>query len=732
MPATELAKLARDGNLEGFETKCLEVLSSGIALSELVRPFEQFDKSVRAERIATLGQMVLDNSDLGSDPVSGLRIARVAALADAKNAAVRQHLVELFKKAHADSPGFSAFFEASGLASGRPLRASLKILDFMSIDIGDSLMSSSDDQVVEVVDVDRDRALFSVKQRGRTSTLTVIELAREFDRVDPNDIRVLKRVAPEKLNAMLSDDPVSIVLGILRAHGGSISQETLKSELTPDFLSEGEWAKWWTKTKAQLKRDPHVSLEGRSPVFLKYTADARTLEDDTWDLFLAQNEPEKWLAVVEGYLREKQKEKQAPDASLLKRCHEKLLKHIRSIERKRPAEALACAIVTERLDDECGINDAEAKKLAVEMLKQSQEPAALISGVSDSNLWELALAALEEARNDDAAAHATRLLRLAPAANIDTILEIIRKGGQLDTAQAEIDAALAEMHRFPEVVFWLWKTNKPPTDLKLPSNLELFLRVIDVLSALGRTLTPGDDITKRFRHRLRTALGLADFSKAKSCFEQMGEERAITVRSQLIRLDGLGDTTKGRLIELLRDVHPTLWKVRQQRVDPWADPNIIWTTRSGLQRKIDERDHLVNVTMKDNARRIGEAASLGDLSENSEYKFALEERDLLRARLAKMNADISLSTPIDPRDIPTASVGVGSKVTLRDVASGASRTMTFLGPFDSDLEHGVMNYLAPMGQKVMGLHLGDTVDLTLDGVESKYEVTKIEAGLLQE
>lgn len=730
MPTNELAKLARDGNLEGFETKCLEVLSNDeIGLSELVRPFEQLNKDAGAARIATLGQMVLDNSDLGSDPASALRIARVAALADAKNAAVRQHLVELVRKTHAERPGFAAFFEASGLATGRPLRAALKILDLMSVGVGAMLMSSADDQVVEVTDVDLDRALFSVRQRGRTTTLTAVELGREYDRVDPNDIRVLKRISPDKLAALLSDDPVSIVLGILRAHGGTISQETLKNELSPDFLSEGEWAKWWTKTKALLKRDPHVTLEGRSPVFLKYTADARTLEDDTWDQFLSQNEPEKWLAVIEGYLREKQKDKQAPDAGLLKRAHEHLIKYIRAIEKKRPAEALACAIVTERLDEECGISGVEAKKLAVGMLRESPEPAALIAGISDANLWDLALAALEEARPDDAAAHATRLLRLAPSANVDTLLALARKGGQVAAAQAEIDIALAEAHRHPEIVFWLWKMTRVPTDLTLPSMTELFLKIIDVLSSLGRTLTPGEDVTKRFRHRMRTAFGLADFSKAKACFEQMAEDRAITVRSQLIRLDGLGDTSKGRLIELLRDVHPSLWKVRQQRFEPWNDPNIIWTTRAGLQRKIDEREHLVNVTMKDNARRIGEAAALGDLSENSEYKFALEERDLLRARLAKINADISLATPIDPKDIPTAHAGVGSKVTLRDISSGAERCMTFLGPFDSDLEHGVMNYLAPMGQKVMGLHVGDQIDLTLDGRDLKYEVMKIDTGL---
>jgi transcription elongation GreA/GreB family factor len=234
---------------------------------------------------------------------------------------------------------------------------------------------------------------------------------------------------------------------------------------------------------------------------------------------------------------------------------------------------------------------------------------------------------------------------------------------------------------------------------------------------------------KQFRARMRSALGLRDFARARECLERVPADRGVTLRTQLERLEGLGDTAQARLLDMLRDTHPHLWAVAFKRVEPWEDKDVLWNTAEGIKRKTEERDHLVNVTMHENAKRIGEAASHGDLSENSEYKFALEERDLLRARMAQMNNELTLSGVIDAKAVPTDHVGVGSRVKLCDAATGQTRVMTFLGPFDADVEKGVYNYRAPMSLSLMGLRVSDTQKVTLDGQERELEVVEIANGL---
>lgn len=731
MAATQLLQLAKDGDFSEFETQCMEALSGGtLGLAEIIPPLQLFQGGSFGAQVATLGCKMLDQSDSAADPAAALSIARIAAFADPMNDELRDRLAKLYRAVYNATAGFDGLLESSGLEGGRPIRNAIRLLDLcLSLQQGEPLISRTEDVVVEVLEVDASANLYSVRREGRARSVTALELAREYERVDAEDIRVLRQLQPKKLAEMLKDDPVSVVIGVLRSHGGEIDQDTLKAELCPRFVPEREWSTWWTSARTKLKKNEHITVAGRSPIILTYHEAAATLEDETWDTFSAQKDPHKWLAVVEGYLREKKKDGAAADSAFLGRCHKHLLDYIRAIESKRPAEALGCALITEKLDAVTGQGDTEAKTLAVEMLRSAADPVALIEALDDKAIWNLALSALEIARPDEVAAMAVKLFPIAPAVLLDDLVKLARKGGQLAGVQAHIDAALSDPVGNPEIVYWLWKGSAHAEGLTVPQPAEQFVTIMDTLSSLGRTLLRGAEATKTFRARIKSVLALKDYAAVKTVLAKTNRERAITLKAQISRLDGLGDNTPARLLEILRGVHPELWKVVEVRIEQWQDESVLWTTRGGVQRKTDERDQLVNVTMRENAKRIGEAAALGDLSENSEYKFALEERDLLRARLAQMNNELSVAQPIEPEDVPTDKVGVGSRVTFRETRDGKVWKLTFLGPFDADIDRGIYNYKAPMAQKIMGQRVGDKAMLAFEGREFECEITGIENGL---
>jgi transcription elongation GreA/GreB family factor len=730
MAAAQLLEMVKAGDIAGFETRCLEALTAGdVRLDELIPPFRQLESANQGSRVATLGQMVLENTDASSDPKAALEIARIALLADPNNATLRSRVSQLYTSVYGATQGFAGLLDASGLDSGRPARNAVRLLELcLTLKPGDMLISRTEDTCVEMLEVDLPAGLFTIRRDGRPRNLAAADLSREYERIDPNDFRALRQLRPEKLADLVKTDPVTIVVGLLRAHDGMIDQDTLKNELVPRLISNAEWAKWWTSARAHLKKSPNVTIEGRAPVILKYSAMARTLEDDTWDAFNAVSDPHKWLSIVETYLRDKKKEKASPDAAFLKRCHTHLMEYINKIRSRRPGEALETSLVTERLDQESGQSDAEARALAVEMLRTG-DPVALLRQIEDAALWDLALSALEAARPDEAAARAIELLPHAPAGLFERIVGMARKTGLLPKVQEHVDIALNDLVNHPETVYWLWKSGGAVDGLNLPPVSEIFTRVLQTLSSLGRTLHPPADRTREFRHKMKAALSLKDFALVKQCMAQVAADRAITLKTQLSRLEGLGDNTPAKLLDLLRDVHPLLWKVTEARPQPWEEANVLWTTKAGLHRKTEERDHLVNVTMRENAKRIGEAAQLGDLSENSEYKFALEERDMLRARLALMNNELSVAQVIEALDVPTDYAGIGSKATLKNLETGEVKSLTFVGPFEGDIELGLYNYKAPVCQKLMGLHIGERARVALDGHEREWEVVAITNGL---
>jgi len=99
--------------------------------------------------------------------------------------------------------------------------------------------------------------------------------------------------------------------------------------------------------------------------------------------------------------------------------------------------------------------------------------------------------------------------------------------------------------------------------------------------------------------------------------------------------------------------------------------------------------------------------------------------------VAAINDELSRARTLTPYDVPTDYVGIGSRVTLRDVADGSQRVVTFLGPFETDVERACYSYRAPMAQKLMGRRPGERVTLTIDGCQKEFEIVGLANALAE-
>jgi len=88
------------------------------------------------------------------------------------------------------------------------------------------------------------------------------------------------------------------------------------------------------------------------------------------------------------------------------------------------------------------------------------------------------------------------------------------------------------------------------------------------------------------------------------------------------------------------------------------------------QKLADEIDRLIVELTVTLPKAIQKAVELGDLSENAEYKSALERQQFVQARLNHLTQRASELSKIDPTQIPSDRVGFGSRVTLEDTGNG--------------------------------------------------------------
>ena len=88
-------------------------------------------------------------------------------------------------------------------------------------------------------------------------------------------------------------------------------------------------------------------------------------------------------------------------------------------------------------------------------------------------------------------------------------------------------------------------------------------------------------------------------------------------------------------------------------------------TREGYEALQKELDHLVTVTRKENAERLKEAISYGDISENSEYDAAKDAQAETEERITTIEAMLRTAKIADEDEIPDEGViATGRTVTL--------------------------------------------------------------------
>ena len=152
-------------------------------------------------------------------------------------------------------------------------------------------------------------------------------------------------------------------------------------------------------------------------------------------------------------------------------------------------------------------------------------------------------------------------------------------------------------------------------------------------------------------------------------------------------------------------------------------------TPEGLERLKDELQELQTTRRREVAERIKEAREFGDISENSEYDDAKNEQMMLEQRIAQLEERLRSAQVVDPKDISTDAVQVGSVVSVKDEKTGKSQKFTIVGSPEAKPPER-LSYESPVGRALMGRKRNDVVDVALpNGRKIHLKITKIDVGL---
>jgi transcription elongation factor GreA len=734
MEPESLVKLAASGNTATVEEEWMRLVeSAGAASSDLSRyhpvlaELQRVGKASFAEQLAwTAIETVRD----GISPTEALRVAGPFLLAVGDGGELRAQVAQLYRTAFADRDQIDSLLTESGLRAGRPVRRALRTLDVcLGIQEGSFLISREGDAPARVDRIDRSNWEFEITVGDGTEALGAVHLADRFAPASAQDWRVLLHFAPQELTSRLDKDPGGVVIDLCRQHGDQIDGEKLESLLVPAAVAEKDWKRWFARARAALKSSPHVKIEGRSPYQITYVDAPRTPDEEFLTEFAEHRDTQKQLALVERFIRDCKARKQTPSTDALRSCYQEF--HDRAARWDPPGalEAGWAWLAARRVGEVLGVQGAAQS--AVAWFQALDDPAPLLRQASPA-MMESVCQTIIEARPHDWRSH---FLRILPSLSVELCDAPARKLVQAGLGLTEFEPVVQRILATPipcfDALLWLWDGPADEEKIIGVPPLTLLTRILRTLEECRRTEQVSKDAAKRISHAARSVLAARKGERFARCLNTIDPNMAVALRTQLLRLENLGRAVRDDLVNLIRQRFPST-EAPRAAVAPWNRTDVLYVTARALSKKQSEIEHHVNVKMKENARAIGRAAELGDLSENSEYKFALEERDLLRARLAQMNAEVSKARVLKPDEVPADHVGIGNRVALRRVGDGLDYQITFVGPWEADASKGWYNYLAPMAQGILGKRIGEQVEFNHSGATGIYEIIEIHNGLLTE
>lgn len=152
-------------------------------------------------------------------------------------------------------------------------------------------------------------------------------------------------------------------------------------------------------------------------------------------------------------------------------------------------------------------------------------------------------------------------------------------------------------------------------------------------------------------------------------------------------------------------------------------------TPEGERRLREELEFLRTVKRKEVTDRIRESLDFGDAWENPEYEAAKAEQAFIEGRIAELEKMLKSARVVraaGPAGQGGDVVRIGSRVRVRDLATGDQETYTIVGAAEADPAQHRISHRSPVAQALLGRRAGETVTVEVPAGTLQYRIEAVE------
>ncbi len=663
-----------------------------------------------------------------------IEIQKQMLMLDGEDSVARDNLVRSYKIKYKDHSRLKSCLESSHLTSSFNRDIIYSIEDFetnIAFDKGTFVFQNSTNRIGRIRSIDENDVIVdfagqSTKQGSRLSTSMAFKSLQALDR---GHIWVLKSVLPrERLTDKVMEDIPWTLMTVMRSFEGKINLKELKTELVPSILAARQWTSWLAKAKKELMTNPlfDLSVNETDTYLLRNTP--VSYEEKQLSIFRSEKDIYDKIKCLKEFISSKGDVESDFFFEMVRYFSAMFFEDngsYKPIVDVTDATFSAYLLLKDLVVRQNMNFLSWPENLSFATLyERAEQPEEIFAAIKDSELKKSFI--------DHVVAEVPSWSKILPAlfpsyltSYIPDIFRHYKK--QADLAKIYKDA----VENFKEksaTLLYLLRSGDPKIWAKSGvSGEQLLFSELQLLDYANRLIENRKDVTEN-RKISKTLMSLLFDEKAIFKYIEEGkEEQAQKVYSLVANVFALPGGRKIEVKHAISERFPTFRffdEPTSLEKDGWI-PTGLFCSQAALDAKKREMEHIQHVELPEVAREIGNAREMGDLRENSEYKYGKEKQTLLTNTLRRLAEEIDRATVVTRDKVDPSRIGFGTKAVLFDNKKGKEVVYTIMGPWESNPDENIINISAPFGRSLVNRQEGERFAFTLNDIDYDFTVSKI-------
>ena len=702
----------------------------------------QFDYSMNlAEQIAATSNssavaILRDAAEAYKDDVDQMiEIQKRILTLDRDDAIARDQLIKSYRKKYKEHSRLESCLESSALVGMIARDVLLSIEDFetnIAFDKGTFVFQNSTGRIGRIRSIDETDVIVDFAGQATTqgSRLSTNMAFKSLQALPKSHIWVLKSALPKQrlYDKVKNDIPWTLNI-LMSSNGGQSNLRDMKAELVPSILEAKEWTSWMNQAKKELMANPLFDLSPTDSDVYLLRSTPISYEEKQLSIFRSERDFYDKIRRLREFISNKGDVESDYFLEMVGFFSEFFFEE-NGVSKPIVVTndvIMSSYLLLEELVKKQGMHFVALPEAIgfVDLFERSEDIYEVFVPIRDSELKKSFIDHIV----DEIPSWPKVLIEIFPGYLTSYIPDIFRQNKKnADLLKLYKDAVENFKDKGATLIYLLRNGDKKVWDKSGYTKEQLLYIQLQLLDAVNRYIDAKRDAPENRKNSKALMNLLFDDKQIFTCIEEGDEENAQRIYSLVANVFNLPG---GKKIEVKHAISVRFPGFKFFDEAPVSQreafvPTGLFCTAASLEAKKKELDYIQHVELPEIAKEIGAAREMGDLRENSEYKYGKEKQTLIQNNLRRLSEEIDRASVVTPDMVDESKVGFGTKVTLMDNLKGEEVTYTIMGQWEANPNENIINISAPFGRELVNHEVDERFTFTINEQSYDFTVRKIE------